>query len=210
MRYFYNPPLPVKLLFRESVWHSKTNKILITFDDGPLGSNTDKILNKLNILNIKALFFCVGNNIVRHPDLTNSIISEGHSIGNHTMNHKIISRSGLTEISEEIIPFNNLMNDKFGYKVKYFRPPHGRYSFRLKSFLKDNKFTNIMWSLLTYDYRNNINDVKRSLKYLKHNSIVVFHDNIKSSKIIIEALDILADAIQKKEFTTGTPEECLR
>ncbi len=210
MRYFYNPPLPVKLLFRESVWHSKTSKILITFDDGPLGNNTERILNKLDMYNIRALFFCVGNNIVKYPDLTRSIISGGHTIGNHTMNHKILSSSGKSEISEEIIPFNNLMNDKFGYEVKYFRPPHGRYSFRLKSFLKDKELTNIMWSLLTYDYRDNIDDVKSSLKHLRNNSIVVFHDNIKSSKIIFEALDILMDTVHKKEFNTGTPEECLK
>ena len=209
MRYFYNPPLPVKLLFSDSVWYSANEKILLTFDDGPLAGNTEKILSALDDNNIKAVFFCVGNNLIKNPALTEEIISRGHTIGNHTMNHRILGSSGNIEISSEIFPVNNLMQDMFGYRVKYFRPPHGRYSFRQRAVIKNSGLKNVMWSLLTYDYKNDLTVVKKSLDYLTKNSVVVFHDSLKSSGIIIDSLRMLIETAELKNIQIGTPEECL-
>ncbi len=209
MRYFYNPPLPVKLLFSDSVWHSANEKILLTFDDGPLAGNTEIILSALDDNNIKAVFFCVGNNLIKNPALTEEIISRGHTIGNHTMNHRILESSGNIEISSEIFPVNNLMQDMFGYRVKYFRPPHGRYSFRQRAVIKNSGLKNVMWSLLTYDYKNDLTVVKKSLDYLTKNSVVVFHDSLKSSGIIIDSLRMLIETAELKNIQIGTPEECL-
>jgi len=210
MKYFYNPPLPVKLLFRDTIWHSAQRKILVTFDDGPITDNTNRLLKKLDEHKIKAMFFCVGSNVQKYPSLAGEILSAGHHIGNHTMNHKILNKADINTISNEVIPLNLIMQDQFGYKVKYFRPPHGKYSFRLRAFINNNSMKNIMWSLLTYDYKNDIAEIRKSLKYLRADSVVVFHDSIKSSSVISEALDIFADAVNKKGFTTGTPEECLK
>jgi peptidoglycan-N-acetylglucosamine deacetylase len=210
MQYIYNPPLLVKYALSGSKWNTNNNKVLITFDDGPLSGNTEVILKKLNDYGVKSLFFCVGNNIVKNPSVTKEIIKEGHSIGNHTMNHRILSRAGIVTLEEEILPFNKYMEDEYGYRVKYFRPPHGRYSLRLRSFLKKNNLTNVMWSLLTYDYRGKKDLVIRSYKYLRNNSIVILHDNIKSSSIISDSIDRLMDKINENNFTTGSTEECLR
>ncbi len=62
-RYLYNPPAIIKKIFNEFYWQSTNNKILLTFDDGPNPGITEKILEQLSSLNIKALHFCVGNNI---------------------------------------------------------------------------------------------------------------------------------------------------
>jgi peptidoglycan-N-acetylglucosamine deacetylase len=210
MQYLYNPPLPVKYLFSRSIWNTGNNKVLLTFDDGPLNGNTDLILKKLDDNNIKALFFCVGNNILSNPGLTEELLKEGHSVGNHTMNHKILSNAGESIIAGEIKLFNEHMEEKFGYKVKYFRPPHGRMSFKLRSYLQKQELENVMWSLLTYDYKNDIQKVKRSYKYLRSNSIVILHDSIKSKNIISDSIDLLMDNILLRDYKTGTPEECLR
>jgi peptidoglycan-N-acetylglucosamine deacetylase len=209
MKYLYDPPLLVKWLFHESIWITRNNKVLLTFDDGPLNNNTDVILKALDKHKVKALFFCVGNNILKNPVLTETILSEGHSIGNHTMNHRVLSRADNKLMDAEILLLNRYMEDKHGYKLSYFRPPHGRYSFRLKSYLSNIKMTNIMWSLLTYDYSGRSSVVK-SLKYMKAGSIVVFHDNIKSSNIIAESVEMLMERISEKKFSAGSPEECLR
>jgi peptidoglycan-N-acetylglucosamine deacetylase len=210
MQYLYNPPLAVKMILRDSSWNSSVDKVLFTFDDGPLAGNTEIILKKLQQYNIKAVFFCVGNNVIENPGIISAILQEGHHIGNHTMNHKVLNRSDINEITGEVIPLNSIMYDQFGYTVKYFRPPYGRISLRLNTFLKENKLKNIMWSLLTYDYKNDLSKVKKSLKHIKSNSIIVFHDNYKCKDIISDAIDYTAEKISSKNYIYGQPEECLK
>jgi hypothetical protein len=68
-----------------------------------------------------------------------------------------------------------------------------------------------MWSLLSCDFENDIEKVKFGIdKHLKDNSIVVFHDNIKSNSIIEEALNHTIDIATKKTFKFGEPEDCLK
>ncbi len=67
MRYKYHPPYLVKKLFNDFIWETSNNKILLTFDDGPTEAATLKILSILKANQIKAIFFCVGNNIKKHP-----------------------------------------------------------------------------------------------------------------------------------------------
>jgi peptidoglycan-N-acetylglucosamine deacetylase len=210
MKFFYNPPFLVKKFLTGSYWTTVNGKILFTFDDGPVQGNTENILKQLDHYKIKALFFCVGNNIIKNPSLAEEIVKEGHSIGNHTMNHKILDRSGINEIAAEIIPFNKAVADKTGVSIKYFRPPHGRLGIRLNAFLKKNQLKNIMWSLLTYDYKDNLEEVKKSLKYLRGNSIIVLHDSIKSKSIISGSIETILNEINKNNYSAGSPEECLK
>ncbi|MEJ2105478.1 MAG: polysaccharide deacetylase family protein [Ignavibacteriaceae bacterium] len=77
----------VQKLFGNFIWKTSNNKILLTFDDGPTEAATEKILSVLKVNKIKVVFFCVGNNIKKHAELTQKILQEGHTIANHTMNH---------------------------------------------------------------------------------------------------------------------------
>ena len=79
----------VKTLFPNFVWNIDTDKreLYLTFDDGPTPEITDWVLQTLKQYNAKATFFCIGNNIEKHPEIFQSIITEGHTIGNHTFNH---------------------------------------------------------------------------------------------------------------------------
>ena len=92
MRAKYNPPYFVKKLFSNFIWETSNDKILLTFDDGPTEGATLKILNNLREKKIKAIFFCVGDNIKKHPELAEKILEDGHTIANHTMNHKLLTR----------------------------------------------------------------------------------------------------------------------
>ena len=79
----------IKRIFSKYVWSiPKQNKIVyLTFDDGPTSIITDFVLSELNKLNAKATFFCIGENIKKHPNLFEKILKDGHQIGNHTFNH---------------------------------------------------------------------------------------------------------------------------
>ena len=211
MKYLYNPPLILKKAFGGFKWNTSNGKILLTFDDGPVPETTEIILKLLNENKIKAAFFCVGNNIKNYPELTQNIINKGHLIGNHTFNHKKLSEISYSETVNEINSFTLLLKDKFNYDVKYFRPPHGKFKFNTTSLVKKCGLINIMWSLLTYDFRGDIKKVKTSVeKYLRKDSIVVLHDSIKSMSIIQDSINIILETANKNGYEIGEPEECLR
>ena len=200
----------VRKLFREFIWESAVDKLLVTFDDGPNPATTEKILKTLKEKDIQALFFCVGNNISRFPQLTKAIVEENHLIGNHTYHHKIITKLNEEALATEIISTNHKIEEMCGYLPKYFRPPHGRFTFGLTRTLQKYAMKNVMWSLLPYDYKNDVKVVKFALKnYLVKNSIVVLHDSDKSASIICDAIKYLADEARTNNFQFGTPEECL-
>lgn len=211
MKYKYNPPTILKKIFNEFYWNTTNNKILLTFDDGPVPQTTEIILSELSKNKIKAMFFCVGENIRKYPELANTILSEGHSIGNHTYNHKILRTLSYDEKINQINLFNKLLQDQFGYQVNYFRPPHGRFQLTTNRLLKENNLKNVMWSLLTYDYKNNFELVKFAVtNFLEKNSIVVLHDSLKSKNIIRDSISFIVDEAAKKNFTSGAPFECLK
>jgi peptidoglycan-N-acetylglucosamine deacetylase len=206
----YDPPFLLKQVFPGFQWESKVDKILLTFDDGPVSGITENILMKLNDFKLKAVFFCVGNNILKNSSLASEILKEGHIVGNHTFNHSKLTVPGFDDYAE-IDRFDELAKDKLGYDVKYFRPPHGRFNLSTGNLLKNKKLTNVMWSLLTYDFRGNPSLVKYSVvKYLKKNSIIVLHDSIRSRNIILDSISFIADEVSGKGFRFGEPVECLK
>ena len=211
MNLFYNPPLVIKKLFNDYYWTTSNNKILLTFDDGPTVEATELILETLNELDIKALFFCVGQNIERNSVLANEILTQGHSIGNHNYSHKNLLKLSNDEQLNEIKMCNEIMREKLGIEPVYYRPPYGKYRLSTKKMLNQLKLKNIMWSLLPYDFKNDFELVKSAVdKNLKSDSIVVLHDNVKSKDIIVDSIRYIAEQVLSKGYSFGEPTECLK
>ncbi len=209
MKFQYNPPVIIKKIFPSFRWESQVEKILLTFDDGPVPGLTEKILKKLEEYNIKGLFFCVGSNVRKYPSLVQEIINEGHTIGNHTYNHTNLTSPDFNPIVE-IDGLNRFVYDKFGFEIRYFRPPHGRFNLYTNKILKERNMVNVMWSLLTYDFKGDLSKVKMSVSWCLHNnSIIVLHDNLKSGNILSESIDYITREVERKGFSFGEPVECL-
>ncbi len=211
MKYSYNPPLAIKKLFNNFIWESSTDKILLTFDDGPNPGTSEHLLKLLSDNNLKCVFFCVGNNISKYGTLCGEMISEGHVIANHTYNHQIITKAKKEKVEQEIESFNSLLLRKFDYKIKFFRPPHGRFNLSLGRMLREKNITNVMWSLLTYDYKNNLKLVNFAVqKYLKENSIIAMHDSNKSKDVVTHEIKVILEEASKRGYEIGKPAECLK
>ncbi len=206
MKYLYNPPIILKKIFSDFSWNTNNGKVLLTFDDGPNPGTTEIILKKLSEEKIKALFFCVGENVQKYPELIQQIKDEGHSFGNHTFNHKILNKISDEEKDYQISSVNKIFKDQFDIKLKYFRPSHGRFQLSTSSLMKKHQLKNIMWSLLTYDYKNDLSIVKFAVeKYLKPNSIIVLHDSNKSKNIISDSISFIADEVEKEIISLEKP-----
>jgi len=211
MKYLYNPPSLVKIIFPSISWNTSNNKVLLTFDDGPNEENTIKILDELEKKGIKALFFCVGNNINTRMEITRQILERGHSIGNHTFFHKRITKLNKEDLAGEVGAVTSLLKDQFNFAVRYFRPPYGKFNLKTLKYLAKNNLKIVMWSLLTYDYKNNLYIVKFAVgKYLEKNSIIVLHDNPKCRNIIIDSIQYIVNQVEERGFQFGEPNECLK
>ena len=87
--YLTKSPWLLKKLYPKLTWHMPPGKpsIFLTFDDGPIPIVTPFVLKILKEHNAKATFFCIGDNVHKHPDVFEQVKNDGHAIGNHTYNH---------------------------------------------------------------------------------------------------------------------------
>ena len=185
---FFLPWLYPNLLWRVP---SEDKKLYLTFDDGPIPGPTDFVLEILRKFNCKATFFCIGDNVRKHPDVFKRIVDEGHVIGNHTFNHlkgwstsrkKYVENVNLCEME-----FQNSKLETRGPKL--FRPPYGRITRNQIKELKEYKI--IMWDVLTIDYNKNISSescLRNSIRATRPGSIIVFHDSLKAERNMTYAL----------------------
>ena len=88
--YFVKTPNIIRSFYKDYIWDVDTieKEIYLTFDDGPTPEITEFVLNTLKQYNAKATFFCIGKNIENHPEIFQQIIVDGHTVGNHSQNHK--------------------------------------------------------------------------------------------------------------------------
>lgn len=206
----YVPPVLFRKLFPATIWNAKTDKILLTFDDGPNEVTTPLILAALKKHSVKGVFFCVGENILRYPEITKEIIKQGHMLANHTMTHRKIFLFN-DEAENDIALCSQAIKDITGTLPRYFRAPYGRIGLRTEKLLYRQSLINVMWSLIPYDYKNDFNIISFAVSnYLTNNSIVVLHDNVKSKTIIKKAIDYIIQVSEQKGFTIGEPNECLK
>ncbi len=169
-----------KRIYPQLLWRDETseNHVYITFDDGPQEEITPWVLDLLKQYDVKATFFVVGENAVRHPDLIQRIVSEGHSIGNHTFHHM----KGWGADSREYLDDIELCKNSIPPTI-LFRPPYGRING--KSLTELDAYTIVMWDVLSKDYKSGLNTEKaleRMKKQTTKGSIIVFHDSIKASR----------------------------
>lgn len=210
---FFRSPFLLSKLYPSLIWRIPTTekKLYVTFDDGPVPGPTEFVLDELKKFRAKATFFCIGDNVRKHPAVFERIKSEGHSIGNHTFNHLKGWNTSLKRYLENIDECENQFNrgasdiqhpaSSVQYS-KFFRPPYGRIKFsQIKELKKQYKI--IMWDVLTHDYSKNIsgnNCLNGSIKATREGSIVVFHDSLKAERNLTYVLPKYLDHFSSLGF----------
>ena len=202
-------PLVAKKMFPNYIWDIATTEktIYLTFDDGPTPDITNWTLNTLKNYNAKATFFCIGNNIEKHPDIFKNILHNGHSIGNHTHNHIKGWKTKATAYLENIKKAENIislqiLNEEFRNQ-NLFRPPYGQITPKQGKNLRALGYKIIMWDVLSFDWEKNISEetcFNNVISKATSGSIVVFHDSVKASKNMQYALPKVLDYFSKKDF----------
>jgi len=179
--YFIKTPQTLKNIFPAIVWdmpmYGKT--IYLTLDDGPTPNVTDWTLDLLKQYGIKATFFCIGENVVNHPELFSRIRAEGHAVGNHSFTHKNGWKTDNFSYYKDILKCSEVVDSDL------YRPPYGRITKRQIKTLNQKKFTIVMWDVLSGDFDVRLSEeqcLQNVLSHTKPGSIVVFHDSLKAEK----------------------------
>lgn len=176
--------------------------IFLTFDTGYRTDYTESIVKTLDKYNVKGTFFATGGFIRYNSDLVNDMVSNGHVIANHTYNHYDSSKLTIEEFERELSIVEEEYHKVTGKEMmKIFRPPKGILSLDKLKWLRQNKYSTIMWSLAYIDWEAN-----RGWKY-SYDKVI---DRIHPGAIILmhtcssdnsEALDDIIEKLINEGYT---------
>ena len=206
MEFFWTKtPKTVKNLLRNFIWEipNANNTIYLTFDDGPIPEVTEWVLDILKEENIKATFFCIGDNIQKHPTIYQRILNEGHKTGNHTFNHL---NGWSTKTKNYIENVKQCQTEHLKLNTEHswlFRPPYGKMTLSQSKKIQKLGYKIVMWDVLSYDFKPSITAEKCKENVLKNTasgSIIVFHDSIKAEKTLRKILPEVIQELKNKGF----------
>jgi len=165
------------------------HQIALTFDDGPDLATTPSILDILHSYNIKATFFVVGARAEQHPDLIKRIVSEGHTLGNHTYYHRDLTKLTPEQVLEELWDTQAAIDQALGshFQVTLFRPPcAASYDIEparlpsLQEALREQKMYRVMWTVDSNDWalRDQPESIVTNLAQStpEGGGVILFHD----------------------------------
>lgn len=199
-------PFFLPLVYPSLVWRVPTREkvMYLTFDDGPVRGPTDFVLETLKRLGSSATFFCIGDNIRKHPDIFDAVVAGGHVAGNHTFNH----------LNGWNTPFDQYLNNvelcrqeieqrcpTLSDKKMFFRPPYGKISFRAIRALRN--YNIIMWDVLTRDFDASLSEelcLRRSISSARSGSVIIFHDSYKAERNLQYVLPRFMEHFLEKGF----------
>ncbi|MFC1807078.1 polysaccharide deacetylase family protein [Candidatus Omnitrophota bacterium] len=192
---------------REPSPFSSKKRVAITFDDGPNGEYTLKIVDILAKYRLKATFFLLGANVLKFPKIARKIAKKGHIIGNHTYSHKHLKRLSSRAVLRQIERSEEVFKEVLGIRPKYLRPPYGEYTKRIEKIVRRKGHKLINWDVDAKDWKNPSSKViaERILSKVADGSIILLHDgaNIRigeSRRNTVNALPLIVRGLRQKGF----------
>ena len=173
--------------------NSETKTIYLTFDEGYEAGYTEEILKILKQNDVKATFFLTAHYVNTQENLVKQMIEEGHIIGNHTVNHKSMPSLTEEEIKKEVMDLHQSVYEKFGYEMKYIRPPKGEFSEKTLQVTNTLGYENVMWSFAYEDWNEEKQPDEEKAKNkilnnLHNGEIMLLHGNSKTNMNILDGV----------------------
>jgi peptidoglycan-N-acetylglucosamine deacetylase len=128
------------------------NEIALTYDDGPNGAYTERLLDLLAVYKVRATFFMVGNFVRQNVALARRVAEAGHMVANHTMTHPPLFWQSATRIRQELADTTKVLEDATGKSVNFFRPPFGSRRPVVLRIARELGLTPVMWNITAHDW----------------------------------------------------------
>lgn len=181
--------------------------LALTFDDGPVYPFTAQILDILDRHGVKASFFCIGENVQRHPELAREIVRRGHTLGNHTQTHATLMLAGTRTVAREVDEAQATIRDGCGMEPAFFRCPKGYKSPIVARVLRRRRLRLAGYGYPIWDVQNPPPEelVARVLERAKPGDIIVMHDGHPANKAgrrdsLVAALPQIIDGLLAKDL----------
>lgn len=188
----------------------KVNKIIdtnskviaLTFDDGP-SYYTKDIIHILKENDAVATFFILGNKVKLYEDTLKLSIEYGNEIGNHTYNHKWLTKLNDEEIKKQIQDTQDIIEETLGITPTLFRPSYGSINKRVRN---DIDLDIVLWNIDTMDWKYKSVDkiVDRAVRNASDGKIILMHETYSRTR---DALSKIISILKEKEFTFVTISE---
>ena len=191
----------------EAVTPCSRGTVALTFDDGPHGTHTPRVLDILRKRKAKATFFQVGNNVAKHPRITRRAHDEGHRVGNHTLRHEQLTRLSNSAIRDTLRRTNRRITDTGAPKPTLVRPPYGATNSRVRAVISDLGMQQVMWTVDPQDWRSgrSATTIRRHvLANLHDGANILLHDGVSNSSSTVAALPGIIDGIRSRGYCIGT------
>lgn len=196
--------LPASVATKElPIYRVETDKkqVALSFDAAWGNEDTKKILDTLKKYNVKVTFFMTGGWVKSYPDDVKAIYEAGHDLGNHSENHKNMSKLSDSEIKSELDQVTKKVKDITGYTMFLFRPPYGDYDNHVITNAKGCGYYSIQWDVDSLDWKNygvdNIINTVLNHKSLHEGSIILMHNG---AKFTAEALPKVIEGLKEKGY----------
>lgn len=183
--------------------------VAMTFDDGPHASLTPQLLDILAQRQIRATFYLIGSRVVRHPDLTLRIATEGHEIGNHTWSHPSLSGLADGAILSELDRTTQAVQDVVGRPPVTMRPPYGNLTARQRLMVhRERSLPTVLWSVDPEDWRRPGPDVvtSRIISASHPGGVILAHDILSGT---VNAMPATLDTLIARGYSFVTVSELI-
>lgn len=181
---------------------AEEKNVSLTFDDGPDGSVTPRILDILKANKIKASFFFVGTQISYFPGMVRRTYDESHLVLNHTWDHPYLTKKDAGEIRKEIMLTENRIQSITGRKPALARPPYGAVDEKVLAAVSGTGNRAIMWSIDSMDWVPKADKqtiLKNILDNVRPGDIVLLHSSVGHGADV-EALQEIISGLKRKEY----------
>lgn len=199
--------------------NSNDKVVALTFDDGPSPVWTPRILDELKESDVKATFFVIGKHVEKYPLIAKRIVQEGHDIGNHGYEHRVLLYYKMDELEDEIKHTEKIIKDATGVTTVYFRPPKAWVTPEEKKRIKEMGYKIILWNLNSKDWVT-FHDKQITSYILRHvepGDIILFHDGGGvfsteggSRKQTVKTIKRLSKKLKEKGYRCVTVTELLK
>lgn len=176
--------------------------VYLTFDDGPSGEFTPKVLNALAAKNVKATFFLSGTAVREHPEIVRRICSEGHAVGNHFYAHVRFPHYSAIKPVGDILKTDTMIKSIVDRAVNDIRPPYGTITLPVLIYSLLARKRIVLWSFESMDsFLEEDKDLIENLERIKAGDILLFHDD---TAITVRNLTEILDTIIQRGFSFKT------